>query len=196
MKVIPVQSGINEILSQMTRLTGLAAPVAGYNAVVINMKIITLSCAIVLLTVLAGCAGAESGLKHRAAQYYSYMVGLSPGTQYSSFFSPAYRKTFKKATLKKLNAEMSMSEEANTRYKPVQAKHISVLIEGRFAYSSVSSELGQAYGSVGPVRWVRVGSRWYLYSSSGAEASAYGSFPSGIAPPAPPTAAAPVSLNR
>lgn len=159
------------------------------------MRLVTLACALLLL-LLAGCAGAESGLKKRAAQYYNYMVGLSPRTQFASFLSPAYRKSFAKETLKKMNGRPGGTQQANQRYEHVSPSHISVVIEGRFAYSNISNELGQAFGSIGPARWVRVGAKWYLYSSSGAEQKAYGSFPSGVSPPAPPAIAPTGPTNR
>lgn len=149
-------------------------------------RIIAVVAMLTALALCAGCGATEGGLKNRAAAYYNFMVGLAPGTDYSSFLSPAYRKLFAKPALKKLNAQPSAKQEANKRYKPVSAKHIAVTIEGRFAYSSIGSEMGQSFASVGPIRWVRVGAGWYIYSSSSAEQKAYGDFPNSLSPSAPP----------
>lgn len=152
---------------------------------VLILRIAAVAAALALLCCMSGCANSESGLKKRAAEYYSYMLGLTPKLSYSSFLTPAYRKTFTKAGLKELNAKLAVAE-ANKRYKPAQAKHVAVLIKGRFGYSNIGNELGQSYADIGPVRWVRVGSRWYVHMSTNAELSAYGPFPSDVSPPAPP----------
>jgi hypothetical protein len=162
----------------------------GYNGIVETRRIITIGVALAVLVLCAGCGSTEGALKSRAAAYYNYMVGLAPGTNYSSFFSPAYRKTFTKQVLKKLNTRPGTKPEANKRYKPASARHIAVVINGRFAYTNIGMELGQSFASVGPARWVRVGSGWYLYSFSTAEKKAYGDFPNSLSPPAPPVAAA------
>lgn len=142
-----------------------------------------------VLLLCSGCGNAESGLKNRAAEYYNYMVGQAPRTPYTSFLSPAYRKTFSKQVLEKLNTQRGSKPEVNKRYKPAEARHIAVVIDGRFAYSNIGADLGQSFASVGPVRWVRVGSSWYLYAFSTAEKKAYGDFPNSLSPPAPPAVA-------
>lgn len=149
-------------------------------------RIIAVATVLAALGICAGCGTPESGLKSRAAAYYNFMVGLAPEKDYSSFLSPAYRKLLSKQSLKQLNAHPSGKQEANKRYKPASSKHIAVTIAGRFAYSNIGAELGQSFASVGPSRWVRVGSGWYLYSSSSTEQKAYGSFPNSLSPPAPP----------
>lgn len=149
-------------------------------------RIIAVGLVFAALLLCAGCGSPESALKNRAANYYNYMVGLAPGTDYSSFFSPAYRKTFTKQVLKKLNQKPGTKQESNKRYKPASARHIAVVVDGRFAYTNIGTELGQSFASVGPVRWVRVGSGWYLYAFSTVEKKAYGDFPNSLSPPAPP----------
>jgi hypothetical protein len=149
------------------------------------LRITIVALLLTLMCGAGGCANNEAGLRKRAAEYYSYMLGLSPRTEYSSFLSPAYRKSFTKTGLQQLNTELGAAQ-ASTRYKPAQAKHVAVALKGRFGYSNIGNELGQAYASIGPVRWLRVGSKWYLYLSSKAERDAYGPFPSDASPPAPP----------
>jgi hypothetical protein len=149
-------------------------------------RIIAVVALLAALGLCTGCTAPEGGLKSRAADYYNFMVGLAPGKSYSSFLSPAYRKLITKQALKQLNALASAKQEANKRYKPASAKHIAVTIDGRFAYSTIGPELGQSFASVGPVRWVRIGAGWYVYSSSSTEQHAYGSFPNSLSPPTPP----------
>ncbi len=144
--------------------------------------------AVLLLALLCGaggCANSESSLKQRGAEYYSYMLGLAPRTTYSSFLSPAYRKSFTKTGLKELDAQLGVAQ-ASERFKPAQPKHVAVAINGRYGYSNIGGELGQAYAVIGPVRWVRVSLKWYLYLGSKNEQAAYGPFPTDASPPAPP----------
>jgi len=137
-----------------------------------------LSCA------LAGCSP-TSGLKARAAAYYSFMAGLTPKVAYSSFMSPAYRKTFQRSDLDQLNKTYARAKTASDRYKRCKPADVSVTLESRFAITVANPELGDAYRNLLPIRWVRVGSGWYLYSGSKSELEEYGEFPGGIAPPRP-----------
>jgi hypothetical protein len=139
-----------------------------------------------LLVLAAGCSLLPQRLETRAAQYYNYMAGHAPQTDYSSFLSPAYRRMFKREDLKKLNAAMGVSKQANTRYPKAGAEDIAIVLKQQFAFSVVRPELGDAFASQAPVRWVKTGNRWYLYTGSDAEVKRYGPFPGELGPPEPP----------
>jgi hypothetical protein len=147
-------------------------------------------------TLLGGCSLFGGDLKGRAAAYYNFMVGLSPKTKYSSFLSPAYRHTFTSAHLRRLDKAISPGEKPIQRYSPARTKDIAVAQMGQYAFTTVNPELGRAFESVGPARWVNVGGRWYRYTGSEAEVNAYGKFPVALSPPAPPKPAKPADKTR
>jgi hypothetical protein len=141
--------------------------------------------ALALACLLGGCS-ATGSLKSRAAGYYSFMAGLTPKTAYSSFLSPAYRKSFKRADLDQLNKTYAKAKTPTERYPACKPENVSFALEAKFAYTVADPELGDAYRNLQPVRWVRAGNGWYLYTGSKDEIEAYGEFPGGMAPPLPP----------
>jgi hypothetical protein len=137
------------------------------------------------LCVLAGCGLFGQPVARDAAQYYDYMLGLSPQTKYTSFYSPAYRESLPKQTIDLTDTAMGRASKKNTRQQPVNAKDVRSATLGIFALTAASDQPLSALGSLGTTRWVRDGGRWYLYFGSDAEIKAYGEFPPQLQLPAP-----------
>ena len=160
-------------------------PPRGYNLYVISaIRTITILFAALLL--LAGCnnklikSQAVSGLQKTAADYYNFKVGNLPGREYASFLSPAYRKSFSKDALETLNRGNAMARSSNNRIEKLRSEDVAVSIEGNFAMTDVPGSAGFAFESMEPQRWVKSGSKWYIYLGSDSEVSDYGYFPVSI----------------
>jgi hypothetical protein len=138
------------------------------------------------LTALCGCTLLGGSLEQRAAGYYNYMAGKQPQVKYSSFISPAYRQAMGSSTVKQLDESKGLGRQPNERYPDATAEHVSVSIKDQFAYTMVDPGLGDAFRAMPPVKWVKVGRRWYLYMGSDAEAGKYGPFPPDLSPREPP----------
>ncbi|MCB1220242.1 MAG: hypothetical protein H7A35_14020 [Planctomycetales bacterium] len=142
--------------------------------------------ALAALLMLAGCnrsvvsSRATAGLQKTAAEYYNFSVGNLQGRDYSSFLSPAYRNSFTKDNLDALNAGNAPARSSNNRIEKVKAEDVVANLEGNFAMTDVPPSLGFAFESMEPLRWVKAGSRWYLYLGSDAEVGEYGYFPVSI----------------
>jgi hypothetical protein len=133
-----------------------------------------------------GCGMGAGGLSTRAAAYYNFMTGASSVGKASAFMSPAQRRALGKESVMQANQVLDPSMMPPSRYTPAAGKDVAVASKGRFAFTMVRPELGNAFSQLDPVRWVRVGMKWYLFTGSTAETAAYGSFPPDLAPPAPP----------
>ena len=150
---------------------------------VIRVLFLLLLCSLVSCrTTLVG-GGATAGLQKSAADYYNFRVGNLPGRDYSGFLSPAYRASFNKDDLAALNRGNAPGKSTNKRIETVKAANVVVSVDTNFAMTDVSPQLGFAFESMDPLRWVRVGSRWFLYMGSDHEVSEYGYFPVSIAFP-------------
>ena len=125
-------------------------------------------------------------LKGRAASYYSFMAGALREGRYSSFVSPAFKRANGKDAIKQMDAMLDPSKLPPSSYDPAKASDVAVAVEGRFAITSIRPELGTAFTRLDPVRWVRVGLRWYIFNGNSAETQAYGQFPPVLTPPRPP----------
>ena len=151
---------------------------AGYNAYV-RYLFLTLA----VLT-LAGCGLIGGSLEDRAADYYNFMVGNTPNVKYSSFISPAYRGVFTREALKEYNDKMGRGDKVLGRHGEATAADVTVRQNDKFAITVIDPETGRAFANLEPARWVKAGSKWYLYFGSDAEISRYGPFPEGLQPPA------------
>ncbi len=132
---------------------------------------------------LLGSCGVVGGLEGRAAQYYNYLIGRYPKQAYSSYLSPAYKKKFSRDDLRQLDESRRKATKPNTRYPLAHGRNVLITSEDKFAWSVVDPALGDAFAVQQPLRWVKVGLNWYIYSGSEAEISAYGAFPATLAPP-------------
>ena len=143
---------------------------------------------LVLFTVivLTSCGILGGGLDKRAALYYNFMVGRKPNVTYNRFLSPAYRNLFAPEELAKLDTAMQQGRTPNERLPSATASDVYISQAGTFALTTVNPKLDKIFAAFAPVRWVRVGGRWYLYSGSDAEYEAYGPFPQDLVPPQPP----------
>jgi hypothetical protein len=124
-----------------------------------------------------------AGLQKTAADYYNFRVGQQPGREYSDFLSPAYRASFSKEDLAVLNKGNASAKPNTKRIEKISSSDVVVSIEASFAMTDVPPRLGFAFESMQAQRWVKVGSRWFLYMGSDKEVSEYGYFPVGIAFP-------------
>jgi hypothetical protein len=141
------------------------------------------------LALCTACGLLPQRLETRAAQYYNFMAGQAPQTKYSSFLSPAYRGVFKREDLKALDKARGVASQASVRYPKATSQDVAVSFDPQhkhFAYSVVRPQLGDAFAMQPPVKWVRAGNRWYLYTGSDAEIKRYGPFPPQLGPPEPP----------
>lgn len=144
---------------------------------------LALAVALLLCGGIPACGLFSPGVEARAAAYYNFMVGRTPRTLYTSFLSPAYKGTFQPDSLKALDEYSRVETQPNERYPAARARDVQVEARDQFAYTAIDPGLGDAYANLQPQRWVRDGSRWYMYMGSDAEVSAYGIFPADLYPP-------------
>jgi hypothetical protein len=137
---------------------------------------------LLVANVLAGCS-AHSQLAGRAADYYSMLAGHDTKAKLSSYYSPAYRKLMKREALAVVDKAITANTVEKSRYPRAKAGDIATHIEGRFALTTANPALGDVYKSQRSTKWVKAGTRWYLYLGSAVESKAYGPFPVGMKPP-------------
>ena len=133
--------------------------------------------ALIAMLVLAGCGLWSGGVRSRAVAYYDFILGGSVTTNYSTYLSPAYRATFEPEALDELNRLMKPNMDSSERFEHAGPDDIVVEARAKFAFTYVKPELGYPYSSMEPVKWVKVGNRWYVYNGFTPEVEAYGHFP-------------------
>lgn len=136
------------------------------------------------LLLLGGCGLSGASLEQRAVAYYNHQAGHSPKLARSSFLTPAYREELKKAgTLKDYDDFLKSSAPPNKRYPDATEDDIATAEQDGFAITIANPELGPLFYNQQPLRWVKVGRSWYLYTGADTEVGHYGVFPETLAPP-------------
>jgi hypothetical protein len=157
----------------------LGTGATGYNSSVLRNIILAL-----VVLACCSCGLLPAKLEQRAADYYSFQVGHLPKAKYSAFLTPAYRAIANPDGLSQLDAAMRKSTSPSERYARITAAQVTVQQDGLFAMTTVDSSLGGSFRDGKPIRWVRVGRRWFIYLGSDAEVEQYGMFPPNLTRPA------------
>ena len=132
--------------------------------------------AIVLLALLASCAG--GGLERRAADFYSYIVGQRPNETILNYISPAYRAELERQLGKsEVAAYGKRQKPPGVSKKAPKRSSVRTAVEGDFAFTWVEGRPDEPLVGSEPVMWVRDSGKWYLYYGTEAEVTKYSEFP-------------------
>jgi hypothetical protein len=150
----------------------------------ISLRALLFALFLLVLPAFSSCASNEAKLTRTAVDFYNALYQLDRKASIAQFFLPAVRKQIQKNEgsqyLKFL--EEGMASAKNKPREPITPKDVRVRISGKFGVTWAETRQDNPLSQASPMKWVKVGGRWFLFQGPKDVLEKLGVFPLELLP--------------